>query len=37
MRLKRFLQITLGIVTSVGGLLEIGSIVTVMRDLRHTK
>jgi Mn2+/Fe2+ NRAMP family transporter len=31
MRLKRFLQITLGIVTSVGGFLEIGSITTAVQ------
>jgi NRAMP (natural resistance-associated macrophage protein)-like metal ion transporter len=31
MRLKRFLQITLGIVTSVGGFLEIGSITTAIQ------
>jgi hypothetical protein len=46
MRPKRFLQIKLGIVTSVGGFLEIGSITTAiqagavfgyLRDLRHTK
>jgi hypothetical protein len=41
MRLKRFLHITPGIVTSVGDFLEIDSITTAMRianrDLRHAK
>ena len=41
MRLKRFLQITLGIVTSVDGFLEIDSITAAIRiakrDVRHAK
>jgi hypothetical protein len=41
MLLKRFLQIRLGIVTRIGGFLEMGSITTTIRiakgDLRHAK